>query len=364
MGKCLLFYDSRIDHDDYHLNAYEEKIMKLTKQNLTQHADRIYDVIIVGGGAGGLSAGIYLQRYLLSSLIIDKGKARSFWMQELHNYLGLPPDTTGRTLLRQGKDHHLSLGGDFLDGYVEEVVDEGDTFAVRVKVGKQDSIYPTFRSKYLIAASGIIDYLPELENMRNVYDYAGYNLHVCLICDGYEMTNQKVGVFANSENNAGVVFPVGWFTPYVTLLTQGTFEVGAQLRQKLQEHKYQLVETPIKQFLGENHQMTGVELEDGTTIELEAGVISMGSKYYADYLNGFNLEKQGDNIVTDKMARTSHSRIFAIGDLKVGLNQVVVAAADGALAATQIWRDIRRTVGTKRWTENTNTVVQAASKKG
>jgi thioredoxin reductase (NADPH) len=73
--------------------------MKLTKQNLSERIDYIYDAIVVGGGAGGLSAGIYVQRYLLSSLIIDKGKARSFWMQELHNYLGLPPDTPGRSRL-------------------------------------------------------------------------------------------------------------------------------------------------------------------------------------------------------------------------------------------------------------------------
>jgi thioredoxin reductase (NADPH) len=321
--------------------------MKLTKQNLSERIDHVYDVIVVGGGAGGLSAGVYLQRYLLSSLIIDKGKARSFWMQELHNYLGLPSDTPGRSLLRQGKEQYLSVGGDMLDGFVEDIEDEGETFAVKVKIGRQDSLYQTFRTKYLIAASGIIDYLPNLDTMRNVYDYAGYNLHVCLICDGYEMVDKSVGVFANSASNAEVAFPLGWFTPHITVFTQGLFEVG-ELRQKLQEHGYQLVETPIKQFLGENHQMNGVELEDGRTISLEAGLISMGSKYHTDYLEKFNLEKQGENLVTDKMARTSHPRIFAIGDLKVGLNQVVVAAADGALAATQIWRDLRRIPGAKR----------------
>ena len=316
--------------------------MKLTKQNLSERIDYIYDAIVVGGGAGGLSAGIYLQRYLLSSLIIDKGKARSFWMQELHNYLGLPPDTPGRSLLRQGKEHYLTLGGDMLDAFVEEIVDEGETFAVKVKIGRQDSFYQTFHARYLIAASGIIDYLPNLDNMRNVFDYAGYNLHVCLICDGYEMADKKVGVFANTASNAEVVFPLGWFTPHITLFTQGMFEVGDELRQKLQENGYQIIETPIQLFLGEDHQMNGVQLEDGTVIKLEAGLISMGSKYHADYLEKFDLEKQGGNLVTDKMARTSHPRIFAIGDLKVGLNQVVVAAADGALAATQIWRDLRR----------------------
>ncbi len=322
--------------------------MKLTKNNIQSSTEKIYDTIIVGGGAGGLSAGIYLQRYLLDTLIIDKGKARSFWMSELHNYLGLPPDTPGRSVLRQGKEHYLSLGGDLLDAFVEDVVDEGETLAVRVKVGRNNSEYYTFRAKYIIAASGIIDYLPMLENMRNVYDYAGHNLHVCLICDGYEMADKKVGVFASSAGNAEVVFPLGWFTSDITLFTQGLFDVPDDLRSRMEEHGYQIVETPIEQFLGENHQMSGVELKDGQVVELETGLISMGSKYHATYLDKFDLEKKGGNLVTDKMARTSHPRIFAIGDLKVGLNQVVVAAADGALAATQIWRDIRRTTPPKK----------------
>ena len=322
--------------------------MKLTKNNIQSSTEKIYDTIIVGGGAGGLSAGIYLQRYLLNTLIIDKGKARSFWMTELHNYLGLPPDTPGRSVLRQGKEHYLSLGGDLLDAFVEDIVDEGETFAVRVKVGRNNSEYYTFRAKYIIAASGIIDYLPMLENMRNVYDYAGHNLHVCLICDGYEMADKKVGVFASSAGNAEVVFPLGWFTSDITLFTQGLFDVPDDLRSRMEEHGYQIVETPIEQFLGENHQMSGVELKDGQVVELETGLISMGSKYHATYLDKFDLEKKGGNLVTDKMARTSHPRIFAIGDLKVGLNQVVVAAADGALAATQIWRDIRRSTPPKK----------------
>lgn len=321
--------------------------MKLTKQNLQPATEKIYDTIVVGGGAGGLSAGIYLQRYLLDTLIIDKGKARSFWMTELHNYLGLPPDTPGRSVLRQGKEHFLSLGGDLLDAYVEEIVDEGETLAIKVKVGRNNSQYHTFRAKYLIAASGIIDYLPELANMRNVFDYAGYNLHVCLICDGYEMVDTKVGVFASSAGNAEVVFPLGWFTEEITLFTQGLFDVPDALRQKLDELGYQIEESPIEQFVGENHQMSGVELTDGRVVDLEMGLISMGSKYHATYLDKFDLEKQGGNLVTDKMARTSHPRIFAIGDLKAGLNQVVIAAADGALAATQIWRDIRRTTPRK-----------------
>ncbi len=322
--------------------------MKLTKQTIKERTEHVYDALVVGGGPAGLSAGIYLQRYLLSTLIIDKGKARSFWMRELHNYVGLPPDTSGREVLKQGKDHYLSLDGDYLNAFVESVVDEGDTFAVKVRIGRNNPTYETVRTRYLISASGIIDQLPVLDDMQNVFEYAGHNLHVCLICDGYEMKDQWVGVFGASESSLEVAFPLGWFTHHITVFTNGAFEVGQDLRDRLTAQGYAINEQPIDKFLGENHQMSGVALADGSKVALDAGLVSMGSKYHADYLEGVDLEYKGGNLVTDTMSRTSHPRIFAVGDLKVGMNQVAIAAADGAKAATQIWRDIRRAEGSRR----------------
>jgi thioredoxin reductase (NADPH) len=326
--------------------------MKLSKKNLDQKLEHTYDVIIVGGGAGGLSAAIYLQRYRLSCLVIEKGRGRSFWMQDLRNYLGLPPTTPGRTLLQQGQDHLLSLEGDYLAGYVEGVQDEGETFAVKVKVGKKDSIYPVFRSKYLIAASGIIDHLPKFEDMQNVFDYAGYNLHVCMICDGYEMADKKCGLFVASESAINTAFVLNWFTPYISVFTQGLFDVGPDMRQKLQEHGYRLIETPIVRFVGHDHEMTGVELSDGSVVALETGLIAMGSHYQSEYLKSLDLQWNGGNLTTDSMCRTSHPRLFAVGDLKEGLNQVSIAVADGTLAATAIWREIRRQSSPRVWQDN------------
>lgn len=326
--------------------------MKLSKKNLDERLNHVYDVIIVGGGAGGLSAAIYLQRYRLSCLVIEKGRGRSFWMQDLRNYLGLPPDTPGRTLLQQGQSHFMSLNGDSLNGFVEAVEDEGDTFAVKVKVGKAEPIHPVFRSKYVIAASGVIDHLPQLEDQQNVFDYAGYNLHVCMICDGWEMADRKCGLFVNSEAAINTAFVLNWFTPYLTVFTQGLCEVGDEMRSKLKSHGYRLVETPLRRFLGHNHEMTGVELTDGTIVELETGLIAMGSHYYNEYLKNLDLNWKGGNLVTDNMCRTSHPRIFALGDLKEGLNQVSIAVADGTLAATAIWRDIRRASPPRKWEEH------------
>jgi thioredoxin reductase (NADPH) len=324
--------------------------MKLSSKNLQDHLETVYDAIVVGGGMGGLSAAIYLARYGLKCLVIEKGKGRSFWMQDLRNYVGLNPDTPGRDILDHSMKQALVWGADYLRAYVEEVMDEGDMFAVKVKVGKTDSTYPVFRSKYVIAASGIIDNLPQLAKMQNVYDYAGYTLHVCMICDGYDMWDQKAVLIAGTEGQINAAFVLNWFTPYISVLTHGLVQVSDGMKQKLAEHGYPLYEQPIAEFLGENHHLQGVRLEDGTVVEATTGLINMGSIYHNHYLKGIEgLQWQGENLVTNEMAQTSHPRIFALGDLKQGLNQVSIAVADGTLAATQIWRNIRRESAPRKW---------------
>ncbi|MFM7887788.1 MAG: NAD(P)/FAD-dependent oxidoreductase [Pseudanabaena sp.] len=327
--------------------------MKLSSKNLNERLDTVYDVIVVGGGMGGLSAAIYLVRYSLKCLIVEKGKGRSLWMQDLRNYVGLDPTTPGRDILNHGTKTAVDWGADHLRGHVEDVADEGETFAVKVKVGKTNSIYPVFRSKYLIAASGIIDNLPQLEDMQNVYDYAGYTLHVCMICDGFDMWDQKAVLIANTEGQIGAAFVLNWFTPYISVLTHGLCEVSDKTKQKLADHGYPLYEAPIAKFHGENHQLSGVELTDGTIVEATTGLVGMGSMYHNQYLKGIEgLEYDGQNLVTNDMCKTSHDRIFALGDLKKGLNQVSIAVADGTLAATQIWRNIRRASPPRKWEEN------------
>jgi len=327
--------------------------MKLSSKNLDPALNTIYDAIIVGGGMGGLSAAIYLARYGLKCLIVEKGKGRSLWMQDLRNYLGLDPHTPGRNILNHGTKQALDWGADHLRGYVEEVTDEGETFAVRVKVGKTDSIYPVFHSKYLIAASGIIDNLPEIDDMQNLYDYAGYTLHVCMICDGFDMWDQKAVLIASSESQINAAFVLNWFTPYISVLTHGLCAVSDQMKQKLAEHGYPLYESPIERFLGKNHKLHGIKLVDGTVVEATTGLVSMGSVYHNHYLKGIaGLEWDGENLITNDMTQTTHNRIFALGDLKKGLNQVSIAVADGTLAATQIWRNIRRASPPRKWEEN------------
>ncbi|MBC8120318.1 MAG: NAD(P)/FAD-dependent oxidoreductase [Gemmatimonadaceae bacterium] len=324
--------------------------MLLKREHLEAKQSELYDAIIVGGGAGGLSAAVYLARYNLKVLVIEKGRGRSFWMQELWNFV--PEVISGKELLQRGQQMALGYGADVLNGYVEDVEDTGDEFRVRVKYRLKNSEYPVFRSRYLIAASGIMDVLPQLASMQNVYEYAGYNLHVCLICDGYEMLDKRAALIAGSEGLINAAFVLNWFTPYISVLTMGAFSVSASMREKLAEHGYPLIEKPIVRFLGQNHIMDGIEFADGSVLPVDTGLIAMGSIRHNAYLHRFNLDKDGEDLQTDEYCRTSHPRIFALGDLKKGLNQVSIAVADGTLAGTMIWRDIRRQAAPRKWLTN------------
>ena len=335
--------------------------MKLSSANIENHLDTVYDAVVVGGGMGGLSAAIYLARYGLKCLVIEKGRGRSLWMQETRNYLGLDPNTPGRDILTHGTKQAVEWGADHLRGFVENVTDEGDMLAIDVKIGKKNNRSYTLRSRYLIAASGVIDVLPKLDDMQNVYDYAGYTLHVCMICDGFDMWDQKAVLVVKREAQINAAFVMNWFTPYISVLTNGYFPVGEAMKQKLADHGYPLYEAPITRFLGENHKLSGVELEDGTVVEATTGLINMGSIYHNHYLKGIEgITWDGENLITNNMAQTTHERIFALGDLKQGLNQVSVAVADGTLAATQIWRNIRRASEPRKWEENLQKVTTAA----
>jgi len=323
--------------------------MILKQEHLEAKQAQVYDAIVVGGGAGGLSAAVYLARYNLKVLVIEKSRGRSFWMQEMWNFI--PQVMSGREMLEGGKKMALSYGADQLNGYVEEVTDTGEDFEVRVKFRMKNSLYPVFRAKYLIAASGIMDELPRFADMRNIYEFAGYNLHVCLICDGFEMLDKQAALIVGSEAAINTAFVLNWFTPYIHVLTQGAFPVSEEMRAKLAAHGYPLHEQPIARFLGKDHLMDGIEFTDGVVLPVETGLIAMGAKRYSAYLEALNLKKDGQDILTDEERRTSHPRVFAVGDLKKGINQVAIAVADGTIAATSIWREIRRARPARIWKE-------------
>ena len=302
-----------------------------------------YDVIIIGGGPAGLSAAIYCARFRLRTLVIDKGRGRTFWANKIHNYFGFPEGVKGRELLDQGRDQAERFGAEFLDGFVEHVSqpDDDKPLQVTTKIGRKDSRWRRDTCQYLVIASGIMDLHPDI---KNKFVYAGISVHYCMVCDGFEMIDKKVAVFADCAHAVGVAETLRWFTEDLVVLTNGKqCGVTDKIRKRLSAQGIDLIEKPIDKILGKKRHIEGVAFTDGSTIDVDAGYVSMGSTYYNQAARDLSLELIDETrIVVDEVNRTSNPRVYAIGDLRPGGNQVAIAVGAGAVAGTDIWRQTRR----------------------
>jgi len=136
------------------------------------------DALVVGGGPAGLSAALYLARYLRSVVVLDSGHGRSSHHQVNHNYLGFPDGISALDLRANGRKQlarypHAQL----VEDHVEDAVREGDgTFAVRSRAGR-------WTARVVVLATGVVDHYPRFEGWES---YVGTSLFWCITCDGYE----------------------------------------------------------------------------------------------------------------------------------------------------------------------------------
>src|SRR5215212_6740110 len=120
--------------------------------------DGIFDAVIVGGGPAGLSAAVYLGRFLRTTLVLDAGDGRSSLPQRNENYLGFPRGVTARRLRTLGRQQAERFGARFVEGSVSTVEREGPLFCFRGDCGE-------WRGRAVILATGVTDIWPSLPNV-------------------------------------------------------------------------------------------------------------------------------------------------------------------------------------------------------
>src|SRR4051812_38936197 len=143
-----------------------------------------FDCVIIGGGPAGLTAAIYLARYLRRTCVIDDGNSRALLIPESHNYPGFK-GIAGPELLRRLHEQAAQYGAQFVGGRVEELKRETDAFVVSVDGGP-------IKTRRILLATGIVDEKPAVEGLQEVV-YRGA-IRFCPICDGYEARDKRIGV--------------------------------------------------------------------------------------------------------------------------------------------------------------------------
>lgn len=284
-----------------------------------------YDCIIIGAGPGGLQAAIHLARYNRKVLLIDHGGGRTRHALQIENYLGLEI-TSGKELVDTGIRQIKSFGADFRRLHVVSVRAENG-FTVFTEKGR-------YQAPYAIVSAGAVEHPQKIKGMNKFFSRTVFT---CVDCDGYRTTGKKLVILGDSLDAMRLAFAMRqMFTPDITLILPAGLmpEDHAELLAK--DGITFLVGNP-QEFLGDA-ALTGVKLASGQEIACEVVMLSYDYTLNDSCLAGLGLARDGGGgkLATDSVCETSVENLFALGALKAGKAQAIIAAGQGAMVGIEI----------------------------
>ncbi|MBT2549730.1 NAD(P)/FAD-dependent oxidoreductase [Arthrobacter sp. ISL-65] len=286
-----------------------------------------FDVVIVGGGAAGLSAALVLSRALRKVLVVDSGTPRNAPAAHMHGFLsrdGMPPSE----LLAAGRDEVKGYGCEILSGAVTELVRCGQSgFWVLLADGQRVS------ARRLLIATGLRDELPEIPGLAD--RWAQDVLH-CPYCHGYEVRGRQLGVLGGSGDAVRYAQIVRQWADDVVFFTN-TGSLTLTQRSELTARAIGIVEGTVKQLLVEDDRLSGVELEDGRIVPRQALFVPPRFVPNNDLLAklGCDVDDSGW-VVRDSTGGTTVPGVWTAGNVANPRAQVITAAGEGSAAAIAI----------------------------
>lgn len=295
------------------------------------------DVVVVGGGAAGLSAALVLSRARRHVVVVDSGSPRNAPAAHAHGYLGRE-GVEPRELLRLGREEVRGYGGRVETGVVDAVVhgpaDASWRFEVRAVDGR------SWRCRALLVCTGLSDELPGVPGLQERW---GRDVLHCPYCHGREVADRRVGVLATSPGSFHQAQLVRQWCADVVLLAHG-LAVGADERRRLDVLGVDVVEQPVDSLLVVDDALRGVRLSDGSGVEVEALFVVPVFRGTDTLLLGLGASTQrrseGSWVVVDDRGRTSVPWLYAAGNVVDPAAQVVDAASAGSRAAVAVNGDL------------------------
>ena len=291
-----------------------------------------YDVVVIGGGAAGLSAALVLSRARRRVLVVDAGAPRNAPASHMHGFLsrdGLPPGE----LLAHGRNEVKSYGGEIITGTATTLVPDGPAgFWVLLADGQRIS------TRRLLVTTGLRDELPDIPGLRE--RWARDVLH-CPYCHGHEVRDRSLGVIGGSPGAvryAQIVrqwtHDLVYFTPPDTLTTTE--------RAQLVARAIGVVEGTIEQLvIDEDDRLRGVQLADGCVVPRDALFVPPRFVPNNRLLVDLGCEVNDDGwVTTDGTGRTTVRRVWAAGNVVDPRAQVITAAGAASAAAIALNADL------------------------
>ena len=299
--------------------------------------EKLYDLIILGGGPAGLAAAIYAGRAGLSALVVERGAFGGTILQtsEIANYPGGINGETGAEFSERLEAHADAFGAEKAVGSATSVDLAGEIKEVRL--GNE-----VYRGRAIIIATGSV---PAKLGIPGEKEYTGLGVSYCALCDGPFFAGLDVYVVGGGDSAIEESVFLARFARHVYVIhRRDAFRAARQIvsRAERTENISFMLDTVVTEVGGNGSLLTRIETENVRTGEKRT-ITDEADGFGFFVFTGMNpetalfegaLEMERGYIVTDEEMRTSIPGVFAAGDVrKKKLRQVVTATADGAIAA-------------------------------
>lgn len=299
-----------------------------------------YDVIIIGGGPAGLSAGIYAARSRLKSLLVEKGAVggQIINAELVENYPGFTEGISGIDLTEAMHKQAEKFGLETLLAEVTGVKLAATRKTVETSGGE-------YTGKALIIAGG-----SERQKLGvpGEAEYTGKGVSYCATCDGAFFKDKSVAVVGGGNAAITEALELTKFASEITVIHRRDELRATKILQEkaFAEPKIKILwDSVVDEISGDTFvdkvKVSNVKTKKKSTLNVAGVFMAVGLKPSTDYLKGvLELDKNSAIITDDKMA-TSFPGVFAAGDIRSGsIRQVIAATGDGAVAAVNAERFI------------------------
>ena len=300
-----------------------------------------YDIVIVGAGPGGLTAGIYAGRQGTKNLILDRGFAGGLGREvpEMENYPGFD-NVSGLELTEKMKSQAVKNCELHENEDVLEIIKNDDEYRFTVKTDKD-----SYLSKTVILATGSSH---RHLNAKGEEEFKGKGVSYCATCDGFFFQGRDIIMVGGGNSALQEALYLNNLGANVTLVhRRDEFRAQKHLQNQVHEEGINIIYNAVVEEIKGDMLVDTVVLKDTKTGELTdlsvSGIfISVGYIPHTELAEqlGVDLDESG-HIIIDKEQKTNVDYVYAIGDVCVGLKQWVVACGEGAVAATSAYHDLK-----------------------
>lgn len=295
-----------------------------------------YDVVIIGGGPAGYSAALYSARGMLSTLVVNRGAdgGQMVNTRQIDNYPGAGVGMGGWDLGEKMKDQAVQFGAEIKNGTVASVELTGQLKTVTLSDGTE------ITARAVILAMGAY---PRPLGVKGEAEFRGKGVSYCATCDGMFFRKKTVAVVGGGDTAIEDALLLAKTCEKVYLIhRRDTFRaapVEVELAKNTENIELVLCDT-VEEICGEQ-KVTEVKLHSGRTLAVDGVFVAVGTIPDTELVKEqVTLNAQG-YVVADETTKTNLPGVYVAGDLRVKpLRQVITAASDGAVAATQAIREL------------------------